>query len=166
MSSRRKKRRGAIGEAFVALEWSLINSEKWKSLPFSAQSLYIRLKQKYRGHNNGEIYLPYTELLDEFSRGTISRGFKILIKIGAIAVTKKGGLYREYCKYEIKQRWWINLKQIQVPFLNRDNTKNRPIASDKKVLQVQSLDLSKVEANSNQVQKIDPYLESAISRDI
>src|SRR3989338_5636154 len=119
MSRKMKKRYGN----FVMLLYEMIDSPKWKTLSFSAQVLYIRLRSKYKKYNNGDIYLPYSELRDEFSKGTIARCFKELIGAGAVRVTKHGGLHREYCLYELPDLWWRD--KSQHPLLNHFALKNR-----------------------------------------
>lgn len=118
--SRSKRKKGK--HYFVQLMNEMIDSPKWKELSNSSKVLYIRVLRKYKVFNNGEIYLPYSELMDEFSKGTISKAIKELVKVGAIRVTKYGGLHREYALYEVVTNWWRN--KLQPQFLNHLASKN------------------------------------------
>ena len=155
-----RRRKGRSSPPFVMLQNGMLDSPKWKALRFSSQCLYVRLKRKFNGYNNGDIYLSYGELSDEFARATICQGFKELKSAGAIRVTKFGGLYREHCKYEIVENWWCD--QRQYPFSNRHGLKNGLIGELPGQNVVQKKALSKAEENPAQVQKTAPYLESAI----
>ena len=156
-----RSKRNRETRPFIMLLHEIIDSKKWKSLPFSAQSLYTRLRRKYKKHNNGEIYLPYRELADEFSKGTIAKGFKSLVSVGAIRVTKRGGLYREYCWYEIVlEPWWRD--QNQPHFLKHFTPKNEPDKLSQLPPHVQKIDLPPQDHEPPQVQKTDPFLDSTI----
>ena len=81
--------------SFVALGRQMLKSKEWRQeLSYSEKILYIHLKYKYVGDNNGEIELHYSELEDFMSPATISKAFKGLLKKGWIEKTKQGGLYR------------------------------------------------------------------------
>ena len=59
--------------------------------------LYLHIKAKYNGSNNGKIRLPYSELegINGISSPkTISKAQQELIDKGWITKTKHGGLYR------------------------------------------------------------------------
>lgn len=74
---RGKKRRRF--PSFVGLPREMLKSPEWrKGLSKSEKILYIHLKSKYVGHNNGEICLHYSEMKDMMSPGTISNAFKSL----------------------------------------------------------------------------------------
>jgi predicted transcriptional regulator len=90
----------------------LFSCQEWKQLSPAAKLVYIYLKAKHNGRNNGEICLHYSEL--ETSRGlgspsTVSKAFKELEKAGWIRKTKHGGLYRYQNLYELTGRYdhWI-----------------------------------------------------------
>jgi hypothetical protein len=63
--------------SFVALPRDMLKSEPWHKLGLSAQSVYIQLKRKFVGWNNGELCLHYSEL-GHLSPATISKCFKQL----------------------------------------------------------------------------------------
>jgi len=82
----------------------MIRSQEWKNLGPAAKILYIHLKGKYNGHNNGEIRLYYSELRGIqglLSPSTVSKAFKELEEEGWIKRTKLGGFYRCINEYEL-----------------------------------------------------------------
>jgi len=95
---RRKRKHLA---SFVALERSTLKSPEWRRLSSSAKVLYIELKRKYNGSNNGEIKLYYSEARDMFSDATTSRAFKELKSEGWVERTKLGGMYRYENQYKL-----------------------------------------------------------------
>ena len=76
-------------------------SEEWRSLTPKAKIVYLHLKYKFVGHNNGEIVLHYSELKDMFSSKTIARAFRELEAKGWVERTQYGGLYRYVNKYRL-----------------------------------------------------------------
>lgn len=82
----------------------MLRSHEWKMLGPAAKILYIHLKGKYNGHNNGEIRLYYSELKGIkglSSPSTVSHAFNELEEKGWIKRTKLGGLYRTINEYEL-----------------------------------------------------------------
>ena len=92
----------------------LLRSIEWKSLTPSAKLLYLYLKAKYDGSNNGEIQLHYSELKGVqgiSSDSTVSKAFRELEKKGWIKRTRFGGLYRYINKYELTGNYDDHLLQ-------------------------------------------------------
>jgi len=101
----KKGRRDKPGASFVALDRKLIfRCESFRQLSPAAVTLYIYLKAKFNGSNNGAIRFHYSEL--EGVKGfcspeTISRTFKELEGAGWIKRTHVGGLYRFQNDYQL-----------------------------------------------------------------
>ena len=94
---------------FVRLERRLIlRDENWQALSQGAKLLYLHLKAKYNGVNNGQIKLHYSEL-EKYagfkSPRAISAAFKELIKKGWIKRTKIGGLFRYTNEYQLTGKY-------------------------------------------------------------
>lgn len=92
----------------------MLRSHEWKILKPAAKILYIHLKGKYNGHNNGEIRLYYSELKGIqglSSPSTVSKAFKELEEKGWIKKTKLGGLYRSINEYELTGNYDDYLQQ-------------------------------------------------------
>lgn len=82
----------------------LLKCQEWKDLRPAAKIIYIYIKSKYNGANNGKIRLHYSELkgIKGFgSQSSISRAIKELEKEGWIKRTKCGGLHRYFNEYEL-----------------------------------------------------------------
>ena len=87
---------------FVALSHQTLKSKEWREgLSSSAKVLYIHLKYKFVGDNNGELCLHYSELKGLMSKATAWRAFKELQDTGWIEKTRQGGLYRFINKFTL-----------------------------------------------------------------
>lgn len=92
--------------SFVALTRETMRSDQWrKGLSSSEKVLYMHLKVKYVGYNNGEICLHYSELVGLMSKGTAWRAFKGLEEKGWIEKTKIGGLFRFINHYKLTGKY-------------------------------------------------------------
>jgi len=99
-----KRSRNKGHKSFVMLPRQMLRGEAWKELTPAAKILYVYLKGKYNGINNGGIKLYYSELKGVngiSSPNTVSRAFRELEEKGWIKRTKIGGLYRHYNEYEL-----------------------------------------------------------------
>jgi hypothetical protein len=89
---------------FVMVPRKMLKLEEWKNLSPAAKILYIHLKTKYNGSNNGDIYLHYSELKGIrglSSHSTISKALKELQDKGWVEKTEMGGLYRHSNKFKL-----------------------------------------------------------------
>jgi len=85
----------------------LLHCDEWKCLSPAAKLIYIHLKAKHNGSNNGDICLHYSELRSEKglrSPSTVSNAFKELERRGWIRRAEYGGLYRRPNRYELTGR--------------------------------------------------------------
>ena|SRR3989338_10378234 len=96
------KRKRAKLPPFVALSREMLKNKEWRTeLSSSAKVLYIHIKYKYVGSNNGLIRLYYSEMRDVMADGTITDAFQALEAKGWIERIKIGsGKYRWV--YDIK----------------------------------------------------------------
>lgn len=104
--SKRKKYRGH--KSFVMLPRKMLRTKEWRELRPAAKILYIHLKGKYNGSNNGKIHLPYSELEEikgMSSHSTISGAIKELEGKGWVKRTKLGGLYRNHNEFELTGKY-------------------------------------------------------------
>jgi hypothetical protein len=67
-------------ERYVKLRYWLLDSRAWNSLPGNAHSLYVRIVQRYRGNNNGQVPYSVREAAQALhvNKATASRLFKLL----------------------------------------------------------------------------------------
>ena len=106
--SRRKRRQNKSHKSFVMLPREMLRSQEWKKLSPAAKILYIYVKARYNGTNNGEISLHYSELRDIkglSSDPTISRAFKELEEKDWIKIINRGGLFRRINEYTLTGRF-------------------------------------------------------------
>lgn len=84
----KRKKRGA--GRFVQLPEWVQASEAWATLPPGPRALYIELKRRYNGANNGSIYLSHrgAALSLNVHRNTIGPWFRELEKRGFIFLTQ------------------------------------------------------------------------------
>ena len=109
-----KKGKGDVYKLpFVPLGKNMIfNCQEWRELNPAARDVYIMLKAKFNGKNNGDLQLYYSEL--QKVRGlrnaqTISRAFKELENSGWIERTEAGGLFRKASKYRLTGKFDVHL---------------------------------------------------------
>jgi hypothetical protein len=99
-----KRKKDKRFNSFVAIPRKTLRSTEWKGLSSAAKILYLYLKSKYNGNNNGSIRLYYSELKGIkglSSDSTISNAFKELEQKEWIKRIKIGGLYRFFNDYEL-----------------------------------------------------------------
>jgi hypothetical protein len=87
-----RQKHKASGPRFVALYHYMLKSAAWRDLDPISRCLYVELKSRYMGLNNGEIPYSVREGAKELrvSKATVSRSFRQLIDHGFIAITKAG----------------------------------------------------------------------------
>jgi hypothetical protein len=75
---------------FTQLEEWFQASAAWASLKPGPRALYVELKRRYNGYNNGRIYLSNREAAKALNidKGTAGSYFAKLRELGFIAVTK------------------------------------------------------------------------------
>jgi len=104
-----KRKARKLHKSFVMIgRGMLLRSQEWKNLGASAKILYLYLKAKYNGSNNGQIRLYYSELKGIkglCSSATASKAFQELETSGWITKTKYGGLYRYFNEYKLTGKY-------------------------------------------------------------
>lgn len=78
----------------VRIYWDLIDSVAWRSLGYASQSLFLLMRRKLMGTNNGNISATLGELKHYGwkSSATLNKALKELQALGFIAVTRQGGI--------------------------------------------------------------------------
>ena len=103
-----KRKKDNRFNSFVAIPRKILRGEEWKKLSPGAKLLYIHIKSKYNGGNNGKIRLYYSELKGNrglSSPATISKAIKELESNGWILRTQNGGLIRYYNKFKLTGKY-------------------------------------------------------------
>lgn len=104
--NKRKQKRHR--DFFMVGRGMLFSCSEWKELSAAAKILYLYIKGKFNGCNNGEIRLHYSELRHVrgiSSSSTISKANRLLEEKGWITITKRGGLYRHYNLYALTGKY-------------------------------------------------------------
>ncbi len=83
-----RKKGGKGNLPFVQLHMWVLRTPAWQDLDPTAKALYLALKERFNGHNNGSIGLGCREAADALNVGndTASRAFKSLQAHGFIAI--------------------------------------------------------------------------------
>ncbi|HEY8596440.1 MAG TPA: helix-turn-helix domain-containing protein [Devosiaceae bacterium] len=93
--SRRKRRQKS--RRFVALDAWLMETAAWQSLSPTERVIYVELKRRYNGSNNGYIALSVRDAASavNVSKTTAGRALKVLEERGFIAITTQSGFNRK-----------------------------------------------------------------------
>lgn len=86
------KAKGRSMGRFVALPYNLLESPAWEDLSPQAALIYIEVKRRYNGQNNGDIPLSCREAakVARCGKGTVSRKLAELVTHGFIKSSSKG----------------------------------------------------------------------------
>ena len=107
--AKRRRKNGRDSPPFIRCEKDMLfNCSGWKELSPSAKLLYIYIKSRYNGSNNGKIKLPYSELSGIkgiSSSKTISNAQLELKQKGWISISQHGGMYRYFNLYKLTWRF-------------------------------------------------------------
>ncbi|MGO6830240.1 hypothetical protein ACC732_18570 [Rhizobium ruizarguesonis] len=93
--NRRKKSRISKGERFFQMHQWLLDSDAWKATNVYERALYMELKQRYNGRNNGEIALSRreAEAAMNCSDKPVISAFRGLLEKGFIKVATRGSFH-------------------------------------------------------------------------
>lgn len=98
MSRRDKRAKGGHGTLpYVQLHHWLLESAAWRDLTPNARAVYIELKMRYRGANNGDLALSTRDAgtAIKVSNSTAARAFQELIDHGFVAVAEDSSFSRK-----------------------------------------------------------------------
>lgn len=82
-------------EQFVPLGYPMLHSEAWRSLSGGAIKVFLELRSRYNGENNGKLCLSFTDAsrLLALGKATVKRAYAELVEKGFIRLAKKGHWY-------------------------------------------------------------------------
>lgn len=85
-----KRNKRGSGKKFVQIDDWLMQSVAWQEMKPGPRMLYIELKRRFNGGNNGRIFLSHRDAATalKVGRDTVSGYFGVLIKHGFIAITR------------------------------------------------------------------------------
>jgi hypothetical protein len=78
----------------IRLYWDLVDSMAWRALSWVDQGVYIALRRKHKGTNNGNIEATLSTLRHAgiTSPSTLAKSLRALQTVGLIAKTRQGGI--------------------------------------------------------------------------
>ena len=82
-------------EQYFSMGYPMAQSPAWRSLSGAAVKVWIELRTRFNGWNNGELFLSLDEAarLLELGKATVQRGFRELEAKGFIVKTRPGRWY-------------------------------------------------------------------------
>lgn len=106
-NGRQQSRRGSgssrDGGSFIALPWSVVDSDAYRSLSHTARSLLLEVARQYVGDNNGRLLLSLRHMKTRGwkSADTLDRAKAELLASELIFETYKGGFPNQASWYAI-----------------------------------------------------------------
>lgn len=94
-------------DQYIPISYPMAHSAAWRSLSGSAIKVYVELRTRYHGHNNGKLSLSMDEgaRLLGMSKSTVKRAIAVLIDRGFITITRPGFWYgRQATLYSVTDR--------------------------------------------------------------
>jgi hypothetical protein len=84
------------GEHFIQIPTGLLNSPAWRVLSSSSKALFLDMRTKFKGANNGNIEATLSNLKHHgwVSATTLSKALKEIQVMGFIVCTRRGGIGR------------------------------------------------------------------------
>ena len=102
--------RNKSGPPYVQLFHWIRKTEAWRSLAPYSRLLYIEIRGRFNGSNNGEISMSHREAMEilDCSDGPIKKGFKELEDRGFIVATQKGAFdWKTHKAGEARASRWL-----------------------------------------------------------
>lgn len=92
-----RRRRQPSGPPFVQLHMWLLGSPAWQDLSGNARAVYVEMKARYNGKNNGLLTMSTREAGDAINatNDTGSRALRELIEHGFLVVTEASSFVRK-----------------------------------------------------------------------
>lgn len=105
----RSKRQKEEGQ-YVNLPYSQLRSEAWRSLSGAAVKVWLELHTRFKGTNNGRLFLSLNEAAESLGMGkaTVQRAYVELEAKGFIVKTRAGNWYQRQA-----HEWRLTTKPTQ-----------------------------------------------------
>lgn len=83
------------GEQYAPLSYPMLHSPAWRSLRGSSTKVFLELRTRFHGHNNGKLILSVEEAarLLHMGKATVLAALGELVEKGFIVCTRKGQWY-------------------------------------------------------------------------
>lgn len=109
---------------FVMLPNKMIDSKAWQELSCYARVVYIEIRHKWNGKNDGNLSYTYREAKKIMHINTFAKALRELINNGLIDIIRSGGLYKKCNIFGLSDRWKFygqeNFKPIKLKVLDKD----------------------------------------------
>ena len=95
------------GEQYVPLGYPMLRSPAWRSLSGAAVKLFLEIRSRYDGRNNGKLSVSQDEgaRLLAIGKATVARAFEELEAKGFLTLTRRGRWYgRQASEYATTDR--------------------------------------------------------------
>src|SRR5215469_6637573 len=106
---RYRTRRGKSEDQYFGLFYAMARSLAFRSLSGAALKVFLEVRTRFNGGNNGDLSLSLDEAarLLGIGKGTAQRAFAELTEKGFIAMTKKGQWYgRRATTWRVTDKGW------------------------------------------------------------
>ena len=109
---------------FVMLPNKMIDSKAWQELSCYARTVYIEIKRRYNGKNDGNLSYTYREGIKIMSKKRFTKALKELLNNGLIDIIRSGGLFNRCSIFGLSDRWKFygqenfKLGKVKVPDKN------------------------------------------------
>lgn len=134
MAGRKSKRPNKTGrndqEQYIPIPYTMANSPAFRSLGGAALKVWIELRSRYNGHNNGDLSLSLDEgaRLLSVGKATVQRAFSELETKGFIKMIKRGRWYGR-----MATTWAITDRSHKGHLATRDWKNWKPKVTKKKI---------------------------------
>ena len=121
MKKPRRRKANATGrndtEQYVPIPYTMARSSAWRSLSGSAVKVWVELRSRFNGRNNGDLSISMDEgaRLLGIGKATIHRAFAELEAKGFVKMTKRGQWYGR-----MATTWAVTDRPIQGHLPTRD----------------------------------------------
>jgi len=110
----------------VRLYWVLLDSMAWRALGWADQGLYIAMRRKLQGSNNGNIEATLATLRHSgiTSTASLAKGLRALLAVGLIDRTRQGGLSqgRKVCNlFRFTDEPVLEHPKLEIPAMKATN---------------------------------------------
>lgn len=94
----------------VYLSYPLIESDAWRYLPAPACKIFIELRRRFNGRNNGDISLSYREAAELVgcSKSSALRHMAALIDHGLVSMHTKGQMRNRHAT-----TWYLTMERCE-----------------------------------------------------
>ena len=112
MAKHNKKGRSLNFGQFAPMPYNLLKSEAWRSLKGSSVKVFLELRARYNGHNNGDLSLSYAEAarILGIGKSTVKSAYAELTEKGLLRRSSPGSWYGRKAA-----TWALTMETLDIP---------------------------------------------------